>query len=79
MNRITKFWNGLWTIDTSTGADKYTAISKLAEYENTDMEPEEIESIKAEIEYWKREAIKNAAELGELKMKLHEFIQSNQN
>lgn len=78
MKRITRY-NGIWTIDTSTGADKYTAISKPAEYENTDLDPEEIEDIKAEKEYWKREAIKNAAELGELKMKLYEFIQSNQN
>jgi hypothetical protein len=49
----------------------------LKPYEDTGYEPEEIETLKQSEDYWHREAIRLAAELGELKIKLGGFIESN--
>lgn len=48
----------------------------IAAYEDTDLEPEEIEDLKKSEDYWHREAIKNAAELGEMKMKLKALMEN---
>lgn len=49
----------------------------LVAYENTGIKPSEVEELKESEDYWHREAICLAAELGELKIKLGGFIESN--
>jgi hypothetical protein len=41
-------------------------ISTLEDYKKTGLEPDEVEKMKKELDYWKREAIRNAAMLGEI-------------
>jgi hypothetical protein len=49
-------------------------IDKLATYECTDLEPEEIEDLKVSEDYWHREALKWAARMGESKIKFRELL-----
>ena len=50
---------------------------KLTAYEDSGLDPDEIEGLKKSEDYWHREAISLAAELGELKMKIGKLIESN--
>lgn len=56
------------------GLASYEAIEKQDRYKKIDLEPEDIEKLKNDVEYWKREAIRMAAELGEMKMNLQALI-----
>ena len=52
MERLTEFHNGIWGMSVQAvkdGYDKYSVFSKLAEYENTGLTPEEIGSMTAEL------------------------------
>lgn len=53
------------------------AVDKLERYEATSLDPDEIEGLKKSEDLWHREAIRLAAELGELKMKIGKLIESN--
>jgi hypothetical protein len=47
MERLTEFHNGIWGMSVQAvkdGYDKYSVFSKLAEYENTGLTPEEIKA-----------------------------------
>lgn len=44
------------------GLASYEAIEKQDRYKKIDLEPEDIEKLKNDVEYWKREAIRMAAE-----------------
>lgn len=55
-----------------TRGDRYgtqDCLIKLKRYEDTGLEPEEIIGLTKAKEYWEREAKKNAAELGEIKIR----------
>jgi hypothetical protein len=47
----------------------HECLNKLSKYENTELEPEEVEKIKKEVEIWRDQAIKWAAQLGELRLR----------
>lgn len=45
MERLTEFWEGTWILSIKAvkqGYDKYSAISRLAAYEDTGLTPEEV-------------------------------------
>ncbi len=52
-------------------------IAQLASYEVTGLDPEEIEGLKKSEDFWHREAVRLAAELGELKLRIGKLIESN--
>lgn len=43
-------------------------INKLSAYEDTGLTPEEIQELQADRDYWKAEALKHCARLGEIKL-----------
>ena len=43
-------------------------MTRLAEYEDTGLTPEEIKKLQADRDYWKAEALKHCAKLGEIKL-----------
>ena len=48
MNRLTEFHNGVWGMSTQAiknGYDRYSVFSKLAAYEDTGLEPEQIDEL----------------------------------
>ena len=46
----------------------YEFINRLSEYEDTGLTPEEIKGVKTDRDYWKAEALKHCAKLGEIKI-----------
>jgi len=44
------------------------ALNRLSAYEDTGLTPEEIKGLKADRDYWKAEALKHCAKLGEIKL-----------
>lgn len=43
-------------------------INRLSAYEDTGLTPEEIQELQADRDYWKAEALKHCAKLGEIKL-----------
>jgi hypothetical protein len=100
MERLTAFNGGIWTMSMKAiadGYDRYSVFSRLAEYENTGLMPEEVKDLERkyqedeheycgeygtddcqfkwkmqemqkELDFWKREAIKSASQLGEIRL-----------
>ena len=71
MNRLTELHNGIWGMSVQAvrdGYDKYSVLSKLAEYEDTGLTPEEITEFEKLCVFWQSEAIKAQSELGEMKI-----------
>ena len=64
MERLTE-WNKDRTHGQLIKGDGYT---RLAEYEDTGLTPEEIQELKAVRDYWEREAKKWCAKLGEIRI-----------
>jgi hypothetical protein len=48
--------------------NRHGVLQKLADYEDTGLLPEEIKSLQAELDQWKREAISSTAKLGEIRI-----------
>jgi hypothetical protein len=57
-----------WKLPHKTVVIANEAISRLAAYEDTDLSPEEAQELKAERDYWEREAKKWCAKLGEIRI-----------
>lgn len=77
MERLTAFNGGIWGMSmkaVANGYDRYSIFSKLAEYENTGLIPEEITEIKADRDFWEREAKKWCNQLSELRYKIKQQI-----
>lgn len=73
MERITKFWKGMWIVDTSKGADRNTALSRLAEYENTDLTPEQISLREDDIKLASRENKEYREEILKLRKEIADY------
>lgn len=52
------------------GCPVQECMTKLHSYQKTDLEPEEIEQLKKDKTFWELEAKRQAAELGEMKIKI---------
>ena len=46
----------------------YEFINRLSAYEDTGLTPEEVKGVKTDRDYWKAEALKHCAKLGEIKL-----------
>lgn len=49
MERLTEFHDGIWGLSvkaTEQGCDRYTALSRLAKYEDTGLSPEQMQEVK---------------------------------
>jgi hypothetical protein len=49
-------------------------VDKLSDYEDTGLDPSEVEQLKTDKKFWHREAIKMAVELGEIKLSITNMI-----
>lgn len=50
MGRLTEFWSGSWILSLKArgaGYDNYSVLERLAKYENTGLEPEEVAEMKS--------------------------------
>ena len=70
MERLT---NNEYILKTINNAEKdinklKDIVLRLAEYEDTGLTPKEIKELKADRDYWKAEALKHCAKLGEIKL-----------
>ena len=64
MERLTE-WNREHTHGQLIKGD---GITRLCEYEDTGLTPEEIKGVKTDRDYWKAEALKHCAKPGEIKL-----------
>ena len=56
------------------GCPVQECITKLHEYQESNLEPEEVKQLRASEDYWHREAVKWANKLGENKMRIRKIL-----